>query len=190
MERIILLTIDHKHGTNTYACRDDETAEQELCQYVRTQWDVTGNEGDVKMPEDPDEAIEMYFGFHQEDEWYSIEGLEVIGSREASTCVPGPFSEWPNPDKVGQAEYRAIYEVCTEARDDPALLGAILREFAEWAHRLLGDERASVDALIAAGKEVVENWENGDLAGAVNRMRELIEDIKAERAFSRDGLKP
>lgn len=58
-----------------------------------------------------------------------------------------PFSEWPNPKKIGQSEYSMIYDLCNIARkqaindgDDPDMLTiSILEEFFGWAQSLLGD---------------------------------------------------
>lgn len=44
-----------------------------------------------------------------------------------------------DPDRVGEAEYRAIYNVVQEHADHPELVAATLREFGEWATTLLAD---------------------------------------------------
>jgi hypothetical protein len=93
MQRVTVLTIGHKHGTNTYACRNEEVAEHEIFKYVEENWDLAewhdrpeGFEGywdhrgkDISIPEDRDKAIEMYFQYHEENEGYSYEAMDVIG---------------------------------------------------------------------------------------------------------------
>lgn len=44
-----------------------------------------------------------------------------------------------DPDRVGEAEYRAIYDVVQEHSDHPELVAVALREFGEWATTLLAE---------------------------------------------------
>ncbi len=84
VERLTILTIDHNHGTNTYLCRTEEVADRELFNYVKEHWDVKTNwqEQDggplYAMPLEPAQAIETYFSYHSEDEFYTIDFQEVI----------------------------------------------------------------------------------------------------------------
>jgi hypothetical protein len=83
VERLTILTIDHNHGTNTYLCRTEEVADRELFNYVKENWDIkTDPQNDSSplytMPLEPAHAIETYFSYHSEDEWYSIDFQEVI----------------------------------------------------------------------------------------------------------------
>jgi hypothetical protein len=48
-----------------------------------------------------------------------------------------PFDKWPNPNDVGESEYRAIYEVCESAEDDKALIKSILMQFLYTARNLI-----------------------------------------------------
>jgi hypothetical protein len=54
----------------------------------------------------------------------------------AQTTRPRPVAEWPDPDVVGESEYRAIHEVCEDV-GDPDVLAAILRQFIDTATALL-----------------------------------------------------
>jgi hypothetical protein len=70
------------------------------------------------------------------DDGDPIADLRDVSVRQLSDPAPKPVAEWPNPDLVGTSEYRAIHEVCEDV-DDPALLAAILRAFADTASALL-----------------------------------------------------
>lgn len=80
MERVTILTIDHRHGSNVYVCRNEDVAEQELLTFVKEWWDeIPGMED---MPSDPWEAINAYFEAHADDEWYSMDSEDVIEPSE------------------------------------------------------------------------------------------------------------
>lgn len=64
---VYVLTIDHKHGTNTYAHRTAEGAHQSLMDYIAEWWGDCGFDGPV--PEDDAEAIALYFDATAETYW-------------------------------------------------------------------------------------------------------------------------
>lgn len=72
--QVILLTITHKHGDNEHVCINKEAAMSHLYEYVSDEWE---GEIDAEMPDDKDDAIEMYFDEMAEKEWYSLETLDV-----------------------------------------------------------------------------------------------------------------
>lgn len=50
------------------------------------------------------------------------------------------FDHIPNPDHIGAAEYRAIYDVLTdgpECMNDPAMAMAVCSEFKHWAQTII-----------------------------------------------------
>lgn len=50
--------IVNSHGRNFYAARTEEAVRQRVLEYVRTRWEETVRK---PMPDDPNEAIRMYF---------------------------------------------------------------------------------------------------------------------------------
>jgi hypothetical protein len=76
MEHVAVLTIDHRHGTNVYVCKDREVAASVLARYVRKWW----NEKDLgEQPADDWEAIDTYFETYLE-ETYETHDLTVLES--------------------------------------------------------------------------------------------------------------
>jgi len=70
-----VLVIEHKHGANHYAHRTEAGARATLAEYVAEWWDDWN--GLDERPEDPEEAIKLYFEA-QESEWYTMEEV-VLG---------------------------------------------------------------------------------------------------------------
>ena len=92
-----------------------------------------------------------------------------------------------SPDRVGQAEYTAIYEVAEPFMDDPEMVVGILDEFRGWAHHLLRRledtsaalvERRKVEKII---REEYEGYRKANgvtdslsLTGVAAILRELV----------------
>ena len=70
--KIYILTIEHRHGINTYPCITEEIARRELTNYVAEWW--VGEE----VPNDVDEMIDEYFENQEPEECYSIEDIDLI----------------------------------------------------------------------------------------------------------------
>lgn len=82
-EHVIVVQIDHRHGSDTEVFRSEVGALNSLHGYVVREWDAEVNgrwaeDGDTKraIPADRDEAISAYFG-SVEDEFYQIETLPL-----------------------------------------------------------------------------------------------------------------
>lgn len=77
---IHLLAIEHRHGTDYWACATHDIAELNLYNYVGEWWEhkLPGE----RMPLGIQEAIDAYFNKMQEwgEESYSIDELEVLES--------------------------------------------------------------------------------------------------------------
>lgn len=72
---IFLLSIDHRHGTNHYACSTYAIAESALDNYVQDNWaDEMNGE---PMPETAEARIAGYFDGN--DEYFDIEELTIEG---------------------------------------------------------------------------------------------------------------
>ena len=67
---LVTLTIGQAAGLNTFLCLNEKIAIGILYKYIAEWWHESGNEED--LPEDEDEAIEMYFDDHPEHESYEI----------------------------------------------------------------------------------------------------------------------
>jgi len=73
-----VLIIEHSHGINVYACRNEEIAKHELYEYVQENWDSWLP--DIPMPSNSDKMVYMYFDYAQNQEWYLLDTYPIIGS--------------------------------------------------------------------------------------------------------------
>jgi hypothetical protein len=73
-EKVWVLTINHKHGTDIWVRRAQESAWQILVDYVTEWW--PGEKGDEEMPEEPGDRVGLYF--EDVDEAYELEECEVL----------------------------------------------------------------------------------------------------------------
>jgi hypothetical protein len=71
-----VLTIEHRHGTDTFVCASELIAEECLDGYVRSWWDE--EMGDTAMPTTAEERIVQYFEAMAEEQ-YDITEYGVIG---------------------------------------------------------------------------------------------------------------
>lgn len=71
---VYILSIDHKHGTNTYSHRTAEGAHRSLVSYVTEFWDTWVN---APMPADDDEMIELYFDQASGEESYWVDEITL-----------------------------------------------------------------------------------------------------------------
>ncbi|MFQ5858411.1 MAG: hypothetical protein ACE5LU_22650 [Anaerolineae bacterium] len=60
-----------------------------------------------------------------------------------------------DPDRVGQTEYLAIYEVVEVFKDDPQMVASILQEFRGWATTMLTQmqDQDVVRKVVSEGNE-------------------------------------
>lgn len=68
-----VLVIEHKHGFNHYAHRTEAGAMKTLAEYVAEWWSEVSTD---PMPDDPAEAVKIYFEDHQ-SEWYTLEEVNL-----------------------------------------------------------------------------------------------------------------
>lgn len=73
---IYVLTIEHKHGHDTWAHRTPEGARASLLNYAIEYW--ASEVGDAPKPIDPDALIQQYFEATNGQEWWSIDQVEVL----------------------------------------------------------------------------------------------------------------
>lgn len=73
-ETVWLLTIDHRHGTDTFVHKTEDGAKATLVCYVEDWWSEQC--GDLEIPDD-DVAITAYFDAAG-DEYYSLEERTVM----------------------------------------------------------------------------------------------------------------
>lgn len=73
-----VLTIDHRHGSDTTVHRSEAGARKWLAGYVREWWDdaVVRGGAPAEPPEDDDEAVELYFDTVT-DELFTLELVVV-----------------------------------------------------------------------------------------------------------------
>lgn len=78
-----ILTIDHRHGTDTFVVHNPGQAEEMIGHYVDEWWETDGP--DEPMPEDAEEKVARYFEFQAGRESYSITEarIEPAGGRSA-----------------------------------------------------------------------------------------------------------
>lgn len=114
---IRILSIDHRHGTNTSAFGTYEEARQSLHDYVAGEWEA--EIGDLGMPDDEDEAIEEYFDA-VESESYKIEEDEIkqkvwvlYGSHDWNE-----FSEVHLTKEAAHASMRMLFEIPDTVSDE------------------------------------------------------------------------
>lgn len=78
-DRVIVLLIDHRHGTDVSLHRTQKGAHKALVEYVRDEW--KNEQLEESMPKDEEEMIEQYFQIMREQrdagESYDIRKLEV-----------------------------------------------------------------------------------------------------------------
>lgn len=76
--KVVVLTIGHRHGTNTYVAESPKLAKGLLHAYAR-QWWGDGNNLPDKCPDNADKAIDLYFSERgREDESYEISDPQEI----------------------------------------------------------------------------------------------------------------
>lgn len=75
-DRVYVLLIKHKHGTDLTVFRRDDAAYKALEEYCRTWWDHEFSD-DTEMPENGDQLVRDYFA-HVEDEDWSVDMCEVL----------------------------------------------------------------------------------------------------------------
>jgi hypothetical protein len=67
---VYVVTIEHRHGIDTYVCATNEGAWKQLHDYVKEWWESEAVPGEI--PEHPPEAVRDYFD-HVETEFYGLE---------------------------------------------------------------------------------------------------------------------
>lgn len=92
VDMIWILSIEHRHGYNYYACEDEEAARQQLDLYVREWWETENymnqDEGveEIEMPDDRGLRIERYFEELADDEYYTMDCSPLY--RKRPECSP------------------------------------------------------------------------------------------------------
>ena len=71
--KVWVITVEHRHGSDTWVRKSENGAISSLAAYVSEWWSETGQSD---MPTDAAEAIEKYFALVS-DEFYSLEQFEV-----------------------------------------------------------------------------------------------------------------
>ncbi len=74
--KVTVLAIQHEYGSTVEAYASYELAEAALYSWVKEYWSQVG---DLPIPEDRKEAIELYFESSQ-DESYDLEEVSVQGA--------------------------------------------------------------------------------------------------------------
>lgn len=69
-DHIWVLTILHRHGTETFACKDEGVARRQLYGYVEDGWEDAF--GDEPIPEESDVAIDDYFEGNEKESYILI----------------------------------------------------------------------------------------------------------------------
>jgi hypothetical protein len=78
---VILLTIEHRHGHNFYACEDAGRATDELYEFVEEYWhEMPAEIGEI--PSDKLKAIELYYKEKEGEESYEMEVLPLLSGRD------------------------------------------------------------------------------------------------------------
>ncbi|WP_396908908.1 hypothetical protein [Mycolicibacterium sp.] len=82
-----LLKIGHRHGEDTSVHSSDDSALQDLAGFVTQYWnEVAGRTYlvddeectvPVEMPDDPAEAVRIYFAAHPGGEWFTLDETVV-----------------------------------------------------------------------------------------------------------------
>lgn len=70
-DKLTVLTIENRHGTDSWICEDMDVAYEILDKYVKDWWAEESDDGE-DIPEDRDERIERYFEEIVADEYYSF----------------------------------------------------------------------------------------------------------------------
>lgn len=82
MKTVVVLQINHRHGTNLYVAETPELARQLLLAYVKEWWG-DGRELPSEMPVDEKEAIDLYFSeAGRPDESYEISDPQEITTKD------------------------------------------------------------------------------------------------------------
>ena len=104
--KLHVLSVEHKHGTNTSIHRTEESARDALHDYVAMWWER--EMGDEPMPDGSGQAIEAYFDRVQTEFWESIEAsmpeaaviaednlfYVVVTRTKSSVALPPGVEEW------------------------------------------------------------------------------------------------
>jgi hypothetical protein len=73
-EKVWVLTINHKHGTDIWVRRTQESAWQILVDYATEWW--AGEMAGAEMPEEPGDRVSLYF--EEVNDAYELEECEVL----------------------------------------------------------------------------------------------------------------
>lgn len=68
-ERVVILTIDHRHGTDVSAYRTHDGASKAVAAYVKDWWNDLSRWTDdpPELPKDDNEAISLYFDIMEDE---------------------------------------------------------------------------------------------------------------------------
>ena len=99
---------DGDESSNLHATK--EAAEEAIQSYVMDQWEE-GVMDDEEMPNDPNDAVQRYFEYHEDMEWYNI----------YSQKVDFPDLEIPDEEVVLTANECAIVVMALELEGLPVL---------------------------------------------------------------------
>lgn len=83
MASIFVATVEHKHGTNTYAGETYLLAYSAVVDYVRDYWHEVGTD---EPPTDEEIMVSLYFAA-MEDEWYNVEEIALIQARSTAEAA-------------------------------------------------------------------------------------------------------
>ena len=78
-ERVHVLMIEHRHGSDVYVCRTEAIAHNHLDRYVREWWEYE-MEGQP-MPKDADQRWQQYFAEMSEkrgEEFYTLWETQIL----------------------------------------------------------------------------------------------------------------
>ena len=66
--QVHIAIIRHRHGQDLFVARSKDKLNDEIYGYVKSWWDEIDSPSGIEMPEDHDEAIELYFDKMEDSE--------------------------------------------------------------------------------------------------------------------------
>lgn len=127
---IHVAVVEHQTGMDIHTAASEEALNAKLAAYCRSHWETISRQDEAlpEIPETNDAIVARYFADH-EDDTVSID----CDSVDLETAPAADFRDaLSNPDHLGSAEYRALFELVVEAANlDQAI--TICEEMRSWA---------------------------------------------------------
>ena len=81
---VFIVILEGPQGTTSHAFSTEEKADQWLFDHIKSKWNVEESDGSpVTIPEDdPWRAIELYFDYNDQDEFYTSETIRIDEAKE------------------------------------------------------------------------------------------------------------